>query len=49
VLLKSEEDVKLLKSELETYREKYGPNKKEDGEICEVDEDYQEFKHHSFS
>ncbi|CAI9767317.1 unnamed protein product [Fraxinus pennsylvanica] len=28
---KSEEDVKLLKSELETYREKYGPNKEEDG------------------
>ncbi|CAI9773754.1 unnamed protein product [Fraxinus pennsylvanica] len=49
VLLKSGEDVKLLESEFETYTEKCGPIKKEDREICEVDEDYQEFKYHSFS
>ncbi|KAL2539506.1 putative myosin-binding protein 6 [Abeliophyllum distichum] len=45
MLLKREKDVKLL----ETYREKYGPIKKEDCEIYEVDEDYQEFNYHSFS
>ncbi|KAL0421854.1 UNVERIFIED_CONTAM: putative myosin-binding protein 5 [Sesamum latifolium] len=46
ILVKREEDIKALESELEAYREKYGHIRKVGSEICELDadEDYQEMK-----
>jgi hypothetical protein len=43
VILKREEEIKALESELEAYREKYGTIKKIGSDVCEVDadEDYQ--------
>lgn len=51
MLFKREEDIKALESELESYREKYGPIKKIGSEICEVDadEDYQDIKSQALS
>ncbi|KAA8542599.1 hypothetical protein F0562_023751 [Nyssa sinensis] len=51
LLVKREEEVKVLEAELETYREKYGQIKRVVSDECEIDadEDYQEFKSHSFS
>ncbi|KAK4489069.1 hypothetical protein RD792_004863 [Penstemon davidsonii] len=51
LLLKREEDMKGLESELETYREKYGLIKKVGSEICEADadDDYQDIKSQSYS
>ncbi|XP_016497838.1 putative myosin-binding protein 5 [Nicotiana tabacum] len=51
MLLKREEEIKVLEAELETYRERYGHIKKVGSEVCEVDadEDYQEWNSHSLS
>lgn len=51
LLLKREEEIKVLEAELETYRERYGHIKKVGSEVCEVDadEDYQEWNSHSLS
>ncbi|CAI9112443.1 OLC1v1012895C1 [Oldenlandia corymbosa var. corymbosa] len=50
LILKREEEIKVLESDLEVYREKYGPIKKIGSEICEIDdEDYQELKSQSLS
>ncbi|GAA0162470.1 hypothetical protein LIER_18558 [Lithospermum erythrorhizon] len=43
-LLKREEEIRVLESELEAFREKYGDIKKVGSEICEIDDDdYQQF------
>ncbi|KAL2515937.1 putative myosin-binding protein 6 [Forsythia ovata] len=51
LLLKREEDTKVLESELEAYREKYGHFKKVGSDSCEADadENYQEIKSQSLS
>ncbi|XP_019243663.1 PREDICTED: probable myosin-binding protein 5 isoform X4 [Nicotiana attenuata] len=51
LVLKREEEIKVLEAELETYREKYGHIKRVGSEVCEVDadDDYQELKSHSVS
>lgn len=51
MLLKKDEDIRALESELETYREKYGPIRKVGSDICEVDadEDFPEIKSQSLS
>ncbi|KAK3031749.1 hypothetical protein RJ639_036629 [Escallonia herrerae] len=51
MLVKREDEIKVLEADLEAYREKYGLIKKVGSEECEVDadEDYQEFKSQSFS
>ncbi|KAF3671186.1 putative polynucleotide 5'-hydroxyl-kinase NOL9-like [Capsicum annuum] len=44
-LLKKDDEMKLLKVVLETYKEKYGPIKAIGSEVCEVDDDdYQELR-----
>jgi hypothetical protein len=50
-LLKREEEIKILESELEAYREKYGHIKKVGSDIVEADadENYQEIKSQSLS
>lgn len=51
LVMKREEEIKLLESELEVYREKFGPIKKIGSEVCEIDdsEDYQGMKSQSIS
>jgi len=51
LLLKREEEIKVLESELEAYREKYGHIKKVGSDIVEADadENYQEIKSQSLS
>lgn len=49
MLIKKEDDIKDLASELEAYRVKYGPIRKIGSDICEVDadDDFPEMKSHS--
>lgn len=51
LILKREEEIKVLESELEVYREKYGTIKKIGSDVCEVDadEDYQGLRSQSVS
>ncbi|KAJ8553842.1 hypothetical protein K7X08_024520 [Anisodus acutangulus] len=49
LVLKREEEIKVLEAELDTYRERYGVIKKVGSEVCEVDadDDYQELRSQS--
>lgn len=51
LLMKRDEEIKVLEADLDVYREKYGPIKKIGSEVCEIDddEDYQELKSQSLS
>nr|GMC50639.1 probable myosin-binding protein 5 isoform X1 [Ipomoea batatas] len=51
MLIKKDEEMKIMASELEAYRQKYGPLERVDGEAYEVhgDEDYQELRSHYLS
>ncbi|CAL5441334.1 unnamed protein product [Camellia sinensis] len=51
LLMKREEEIKVLEAELETYRERYGQITRLGSDECEVDadDDYQELKSQSFS
>ncbi|MCD7455410.1 hypothetical protein HAX54_028061 [Datura stramonium] len=51
LVLKREEEIKILEAELDTYRERYGVIKKVGSEVWELDadDDYQELRSHSGS
>lgn len=51
LILKREEEIRVLESEIEVYREKYGTVKKIGSDVCEVDadEDYQGLKSQTVS
>ncbi|XP_071904162.1 probable myosin-binding protein 5 isoform X2 [Coffea arabica] len=51
LLVKRDEEIKVLEADLDVYREKYGPIKKIGSEVCEIDddEDYQALKSQSLS
>ncbi|XP_055827341.1 probable myosin-binding protein 5 isoform X2 [Solanum dulcamara] len=51
LVLKREEEIKVLEAEINTYRQRYGVIKKAGSEVCEVDadDDYQELRSQSAS